>query len=101
MRRDYERLDAHREWWDEVPQWLAEIKDLFARWDARDPEIVALWQETRRWSLDMLERIFSDLGVHFDAWFFESEVEEPGKEVVNELIALGIAEDHRAEGEPV
>lgn len=97
----YSLLATNNEWWDQVPQWQAEIKDLFARWDARDPEIVALWQETRQWSLDMLERIFSDLDVHFDVWFFESEVEEPGKEVVNELISLGIAEDHRAEGEPV
>jgi arginyl-tRNA synthetase len=101
LRADYERLDANREWWDAVPRWLAEIKELFARWDARDPELVALWQETRQWSLDMFERIFADLDVHFDAWFFESEVEEPGKEVVKELVEAGIAEDRRDRGEPV
>ncbi|MFL5734588.1 MAG: arginine--tRNA ligase [Chloroflexia bacterium] len=101
IRRDYERLDAHRDWWDQVPGWQAEIKELFARWESQDPEIVKLWEVTRRWSLDMLKRIFHDLGVNFDAWFFESEVEEPGKQVVDELIKLGIAEDHRAEGETV
>lgn len=100
-RSDYEKLDATRQWWDEVPGWQAEIKQLFAVWEAQDPDLVALWQETRRWSLDMLERIFHDLGVRFDAWFFESEVEEPGKKVVEELIQKGIAEDHRAEGETV
>jgi arginyl-tRNA synthetase len=101
FRREYEQLDEHIAWWDDVPRWQAEIKELFARWEAQDPELVDLWNETRRWSLGMLERIFSDLGVSFDVWFFESEVEEPGKEVVDELIKLGIAEDHRAEGEPV
>jgi arginyl-tRNA synthetase len=100
-RKDYEKLDANRQWWDEVPTWQAEIKQLFAVWEAQDPDLVKLWQETRQWSLDMLERIFRDLGVHFDAWFFESEVEEPGKKVVDELIQKGIAEDHRAEGETV
>ncbi len=101
LRRDYELLDAHRGWWDEVPRWQAEIKGLFARWDAQDPELVALWSETRRWSLNLLERIFRDLDVSFATWFFESEVEEPGKEVVDELIKMGIAEDHRAQGETV
>lgn len=101
LRNEYARLDAHQEWWDKVPEWQAQIKDMFARWDAGDPELVALWEWTRRWSLDMLERIFNDLGVHFDVWFFESEVEQPGKQVVDELIELGIAEDLRPQGGPV
>lgn len=101
LRAEYEKLDLNRQWWDDVPRWRAEIKEMFARWEAQDPELVALWNETRRWSLDLFERIFRDLNVRFDAWFFESEVEEPGKKVVDELIERGIAEDHRPNGEPV
>ena len=101
FRRDYERLDAHREWWDQVPAWQSEIKDLFARWEAEDPEVVELWTETREWSLDLLRRIFADLGISFHAWFFESEVEIPGKAVVEELIDKGIALDLRPDGGPV
>ena len=74
---------------------------MFARWDAHDPELLATWQETREWSLGLLRRIFESLGISFDAWFFESEVEEPGKEVVKELVEQGIAEDYRSIGEPV
>ncbi|MEO8287399.1 MAG: arginine--tRNA ligase [Chloroflexota bacterium] len=98
---DYEKLDANRDWWDKVPEWQAEIKQMFARWEAQDPELVAVWNETREWSLGLLRRVFEDLGVNFDAWFFESEVEEPGKEVVKELVEQGIAEDHRDSGETV
>ncbi len=98
LEAEYRRLDAHREWWDEVPRWQAEIKEMFVRWEACDPELVRLWEATRAWSLDMFRRIFSDLDVSFDAWFFESEVEEPGKLVVAELVRRGIAEDLRAEG---
>jgi arginyl-tRNA synthetase len=101
LRAEYNRLDAHRDWWDQVPEWNAEIKQMFADWDAHDPELVALWEKTRSWSIDFLQRVFADLGVTFDAWFFESQVEEPGKKVVDELIARGIAEDHRAAGETV
>jgi arginyl-tRNA synthetase len=96
--RDYEKLDANIGWWDEVPGWQAEIKRLFARWEAQDPEVVEVWSRTREWSLEMLRRIFGDLGASFDAWFFESEVEEPGKKVVEELIEREIAEDLRPHG---
>ena len=36
-----------------------------------------------------------------DVWFFESEANELGKEIVEELIAKGIAQDERANGGPV
>jgi arginyl-tRNA synthetase len=101
LRNDYEKLDTHRDWWEQVPEWQAQVKQMFAQWEAQDPDLVTAWQETREWSLDLLRRIFEDLGITFDAWFFESEVEEPGKEVVKELVARGIAEDHRDQGETV
>jgi arginyl-tRNA synthetase len=41
------------------------------------------------------------LDIHIDAWFFESQVDEPSKAVVDELIACGIAEDERSQGGPV
>jgi arginyl-tRNA synthetase len=41
------------------------------------------------------------LNVKIDVWFLESEVDEPAKAIVNELIQKGIAEDDRAQGGPV
>lgn len=51
----------------------------------------SLWKETRKWSLDELKVIFAELGVVPDAWYFESEVEKPGKEIVQRLLTDGIA----------
>ncbi len=85
------RLDAN-------PDLEAEVRALFARWDARDPEIVALWERTRQWSLEGFDEVYDRLGVHFDRVYFESEVEEPGKELVEEMIAKGIATDERPDG---
>lgn len=31
------------------PQLESEVRDLYARWDQRHPEIVALWEQTRQW----------------------------------------------------
>ena len=83
---------------DEHPELDAEVRALFARWDARDPEVVALWEKTRQWSLEGFDQIYRLLEVHFDRVYFESEVEEPGKKLVERLIEMGIATDERPEG---
>lgn len=73
----------------------AEVRAYFARWDARDPHILALWKETRDWSLEGFRQVYDLLSEHFDRIYFESEVEEPGKAAVDQLIKSGLAEDGR------
>jgi len=79
-------------------QYDAERRDMLRRWDEGDPEVRELWHRTRQWSLDELNDILDMLGIEMDVFFFESEVDEPAKEIVEELIALGLAEDERPEG---
>ena len=76
----------------------AERRELYRRWDAGDPEVRQLWLETREWSLEELRDIFRMMDIHMDVWFFESEVDEPSKQIVDELIRLGIADDERPTG---
>jgi arginyl-tRNA synthetase len=83
------------------PEAEEEIRELFSRWEAEDPEILGQWQETRKWSLDGFDDIYSQMGVYFDRIYYESEVEKPGKEMVAKLINEKIAIDERAEGGPV
>jgi arginyl-tRNA synthetase len=85
-------LDRHTSWWTPGPAWREEVKAMFQQWEDRDPEFVRLWEETREWSLVDFRRIFDELGATFDVWFFESEVEEEGKDIVQELLDAGIAE---------
>src|SRR3954469_6644068 len=96
----WESLAAHMdEWWAAAPGWRDEVRETFARWEAQDPEFVALWQTTRDWSMADFRRIFAELGATFDVWFFESEVEDEGKRMVEDLLERGIAEI--SEGLPV
>jgi arginyl-tRNA synthetase len=76
----------------------AERRELYRKWDAGDRYVRDLWLETRQWSLDELKDILQTLDIHMDAWFFESEVDEPAKEIVEELIARDIATDERPNG---
>lgn len=80
---------------EENPDLENEIRELYARWDQRDPEIVNLWKETREWSLEGFEELYQILDIQFDRCYSNSEVEQPGKQVVEELIEKGIAEDLR------
>jgi len=79
----------------------AERREMYRRWDAGDAEVCELWRVTRQWSLDELNAILEMLGIHMDVWFYESEVDEPSKRIVEELVARGIADDERPQGGPV
>lgn len=82
-------------------RYEAERREMYRRWDAGDPYVRGLWLETREWSLIELRDILEMMDIQIDVWFFESEVDEPSKKIVEELIARGIAEDERPSGGPV
>ncbi len=79
----------------------AERRAMYLKWDAGDKYVRDLWLKTREWSLEELREILRMLDVKIDVWFFESEVDEPSKIIVEELIQKGIAEDERLQGGPV
>ncbi len=87
---------AHRI--EQDPNLEAELRTLYARWDKRDPQVVALWERTREWSLEGFKQIYSALDIRFDIYYFNSQEEKPGKEMVEELIRRGIAIDDRPQG---
>ncbi len=87
-----EQLGQHLDWWIDNPRWQREVRETFQAWERKDPEFVQLWEETKAWSMEDFRRIYTQLDIHFDAWFYESEVEEQGREIVRELLEREIAE---------
>ncbi|MAT41099.1 MAG: arginine--tRNA ligase [Anaerolineaceae bacterium] len=83
---------------EENPELEAEIRELYTLWDQGDPEIVNLWQETRQWSLNGFYEMYETLNIHFDRYYFNSQMEKPGKAIVQTLIDKGIAQDERPDG---
>ncbi len=80
------------------PDLDIEIRALYKRWDQGDPEIVKLWEDTRGWSLQGFYQIYNILNIKFDVYYFNSQMEKPGKQIVQELIEKGIATDERPDG---
>lgn len=83
---------------EENPELESEVRAIYARWDKRDPEIVELWERTRQWSLDGFVQMYELLDIRFDKYYFNSQEEQPGKQVVEELVQRGIATDERPQG---
>ncbi len=90
----YQKIGQDSEAWG----LARDLRRLFQKWESNDPEIVDLWKRTRQWSLDDFDRIYRLLRVEFDVLFYEHEVEEEGKKIVEEIIAQGLATDLRPNG---
>jgi len=79
------------------PEFEAAVRVYFGRWDAGEQHLKDLWKQTRDWSMEGFKQVYRLLGEHFDRIYFESEVEEPGKALIDQLIESGLAEDGRPE----
>ncbi|MBI3956183.1 arginine--tRNA ligase [Candidatus Gottesmanbacteria bacterium] len=78
---------------DEDPAAKEEIGEINKKLYAKDPVVYDLYQQTRQWSLDYFEAIYRRVGSHFDRYYFESEVYEPGEKLVRAGLAKGIFEE--------
>lgn len=88
--------EADRRFSDDA-DFQARVRAYFGEWDAGDPHIHALWEKTRGWSMQGFQQVYALLGEQFDRIYFESDVEESGKAMVDQLLDAGIAEDGRPE----
>jgi arginyl-tRNA synthetase len=85
-------LNEHADWWVPAGEWERQYRETWQEWERKDPALVTLWEQTKAWSMEEFGRIYGELGIDFDVWFYESEVEEPGRAIVQELLDKGIAE---------
>lgn len=58
----------------------------------KDPETMALWKETREWSLEYFNEVYKRVYTHFDRCFFESELPEQGLKIADQGLKKGILE---------
>lgn len=78
---------------EENEEYKKEVSDILIKLENNEPELTKLWKKTRQWCLGEFEEYYKQLDVKFDRYFFESEFEKPGKEVVKDLLKKGIAKE--------
>jgi len=66
------------------------VADTLHKLEARDPELTALWEKTKKWSMDEFYTIYQWLHARFDRYFFESEVGGDGKTKVLDHFEKGL-----------
>lgn len=77
---------------EEAAAVAAAVRTVLEGMGGRDPELVELYRRTRRWCLEEFAEVYAWLGVRFDVDFFESELEEAGKRIVDEYLEKGVFE---------
>jgi arginyl-tRNA synthetase len=69
---------------------LVEAKQMLLKWEAGDPNVVALWEKMNQWVYDGFEKTYEALGVNFDKNYYESDTYLLGKDVVNQGLEKGV-----------
>ncbi|UZO79229.1 arginine--tRNA ligase [Aquimarina sp. ERC-38] len=63
---------------------LQEAQEMLRKWEAGDPETVALWKKMNSWVYKGFEETYQTMGVDFDSYYFESDTYLLGKDIISE-----------------
>ncbi|MCM1336643.1 MAG: arginine--tRNA ligase [Candidatus Amulumruptor caecigallinarius] len=69
---------------------MQEAREMLRRWEAKDPEVRALWKRMNDWVYAGFDATYERMGVAFDKIYYESDTYLEGKEKVLEGLEKGI-----------
>ncbi len=69
---------------------LQEAQQMLKKWEAKDPEVYALWEKMNGWVYKGFESTYERMGVDFDQLYYESDTYLLGKEKVLEGLKRGV-----------
>ncbi|GAA3736773.1 MULTISPECIES: arginine--tRNA ligase [Flavobacterium] len=71
---------------------IIEAQDMLKKWEAGDEKVIALWKKMNEWVYDGFATTYSNLGVNFDKYYYESNTYLLGKDVVQVGLDKGVFE---------
>ncbi|MFZ3110003.1 MAG: arginine--tRNA ligase [Rectinemataceae bacterium] len=74
----------------EDPKADEKAQELLQRWEAGEPEVIALWKKMNAWAVEGIKTTYARQGVSFDEYYFESLTYMKGKDKVLEGLKDGI-----------
>lgn len=72
-----------------APLMLA-AQEMLRKWEAKDPEVRALWEMMNRWVYEGFAQTYRRLGVDFDKNYYESDTYLLGKDIVEKGLEMGV-----------
>ncbi len=71
------------------PEAEDKAQDLLVKWEASDPETIALWKKMNEWAVSGIKKTYDRTGISFDKYYYESQIYLTGKEEVQKGLATG------------
>lgn len=68
----------------------AEVNDMLVKWEAGDADTRALWEKMNGWVYQGFDKTYTMLGIKPEAFYYESDVYNLGKETVAEGLEKGV-----------
>jgi len=69
---------------------ILEAQEMLLKWEAGDKEVKALWSKMNEWVYEGFATTYKNLGVDFDAYYYESNTYLLGKDVVEQGLSSGV-----------
>ncbi|MGW8122442.1 arginine--tRNA ligase [Roseivirga echinicomitans] len=69
---------------------FVEAQEMLLKWEAKDPEVYALWEKMNGWVYTGFEDTYQRMGVDFDKLYFESDTYLIGRDHVMEGLEKGV-----------
>ncbi|MDE6446489.1 MAG: arginine--tRNA ligase [Alistipes sp.] len=69
---------------------MLQAQEMLRKWEAKDPEVYALWETMNGWVYEGFDVTYKALGVDFDKVYYESQTYLLGKSLVEEGLAKGV-----------
>ncbi len=69
---------------------ICEAHEMLRKWEAKEPEVYALWQMMNGWVYEGFSVTYKALGVDFDKIYYESQTYLLGKSIVEEGLSKGV-----------
>ncbi|MNK54501.1 Arginine--tRNA ligase [compost metagenome] len=71
---------------------IVEAQDMLKKWEAGDEKVIALWKKMNEWVYEGFATTYTNLGVNFDKYYYESNTYLLGKDVVQVGLDKGVFE---------
>ena len=69
---------------------MLQAQEMLRKWEAKDPEVYALWEKMNGWVYEGFDVTYKALGVDFDKVYYESQTYLLGKSLVEDGLKKGV-----------
>jgi arginyl-tRNA synthetase len=71
---------------------IIEAQEMLKKWESGDEAVISLWKKMNEWVYEGFATTYSNLGVNFDKYYYESDTYLLGKDVVQVGLDRGVFE---------